>query len=152
VIVAVGGGSVIDCAKGIGIEVAEGRSVLQFEGVDQVTAAIPPLICIPTTGGTSADVSQFAIITDLKNLTKIAIVTKAIVPDVALIDPVILTTKSPELTAHTGLDVLTHAIEAFVSNASSPITDALALRAISGLIGALPAASNNRWTSRHARR
>ncbi len=129
-IVAVGGGSPMDCAKGIGIVSAGGRHILTFEGVDNVDAPMPPLICVPTTGGTSADVSQFAIITDVAEQVKIAIVSKSVVPDVALVDPETLTTMDPYLTACTGLDALTHAIEAFVSNAHSPLTDLHALEAI----------------------
>jgi len=129
-IVAVGGGSPMDCAKGIGIVAANGGSILDFEGVDQVPAPMAPLICIPTTGGTSADVSQFAIITDSQERVKIAIISKAVVPDVALIDPCTLLTMDPYLTACTGMDALVHAIEAFVSNAHSPITDLHALEAI----------------------
>lgn len=130
VIVAVGGGSVIDCAKGIGIVASNQGNILAFEGVDRVPVPMPPLICIPTTGGTSADVSQFAIITDTTEKVKIAIISKSVVPDVALIDPVTLTTMSPYLTACTGMDALVHAIEAYVSNASSPITDVHAIEAI----------------------
>jgi len=129
-ILAVGGGSPMDCAKGIGIVSSHHRNILEFEGVDRVTAPIPPLICIPTTGGTSADVSQFAIIADLREKVKIAIVSKAVVPDLALIDPETLTSMSPYLTACTGMDALTHGIEAFVSNAHSPMTDIHALEAI----------------------
>ncbi|HZV82695.1 MAG TPA: iron-containing alcohol dehydrogenase, partial [Geobacteraceae bacterium] len=86
-IVAVGGGSPMDCAKGIGIVSANNGEIVDFEGVDRVEQSIPPLICIPTTAGSAADVSQFAIITDSVRLTKIAIISKMIVPDVALIDP-----------------------------------------------------------------
>ena len=129
-IVAVGGGSPIDCAKGIGIVVANGGDILDFEGVDRVKSPIPPLICVPTTGGTSADVSQFSIITDDARRVKIAIISKIVVPDVALVDPMTLTTMDAKLTACTGLDALTHAIEAYVSNASSSVTDLHALRAV----------------------
>lgn len=129
-IVAIGGGSPMDCAKGIGIVATHGRNVLEFEGIDQVSATIPPLICIPTTAGTSADVSQFAIITDSREKVKIAIVSKTMVPDLALIDPETLLSMDPYLTACTGMDALTHAIEAFVSNAHSPMTDIHALEAI----------------------
>lgn len=129
-IVVVGGGSPIDCAKGIAIVSSNNKNILEFEGVDNVPVPTPPLICIPTTAGSSADVSQFAIITDTKRKVKIAIISKAIVPDVALIDPVPLTTLTPELTAHTGIDAITHSVEAFVSNASSPVTDIQALESI----------------------
>lgn len=130
VIVAVGGGSPIDCAKGIGIVSSNFKNITIFEGVDRVSMPIPPLICIPTTGGTSADVSQMAVIRDVQEKIKIVISSKAVVPDVALIDPDTLVTMSPYLTACTGLDALTHAIEAFVSNANSPLTDLHALEAI----------------------
>lgn len=130
VIVAVGGGSPMDCAKGIGIVSTNKEHILQFEGIDQVASPMPPLICIPTTGGTGAEVSQFAIISNRQALIKIAIVSKAVVPDVALIDPLTLTTMDPFLTACTGIDALVHAIEAYVSNAQSSVTDLQALEAI----------------------
>ncbi len=129
-IVAVGGGSPIDCAKGIAIVVSNKKNILEFEGVDNVAIPPPPMICIPTTAGTGADVSQFAIITDTERRVKIAIISKMIVPDIALIDPVPLTSLSSELTANTGLDAITHSVEAYVSNASSPVTDTLALESI----------------------
>lgn len=130
VIIAVGGGSPMDCAKGIGIVVTNGQSILAFEGVDQIPIPSPPLICLPTTAGTSADVSQFAIITATERRVKIAIISRAMVPDVALIDPGTTVTMPAGLTAATGMDALTHAIEAYVSNASSPLTDLNALGAI----------------------
>ena len=129
-IIALGGGSTLDCAKGIGIVSSNNKNILEFEGVDKVYNPIPPLICIPTTAGSSADVSQFAVIMDQKKKVKISIISKAVVPDVALIDPVTTTTMDSYLTACTGLDALTHAIEAYVSNASSPLTDTHALNAI----------------------
>lgn len=129
-IVAIGGGSVMDCAKGIGIVATNGGHILDYKGVDKVSVPMPPLICIPTTGGTAADVSQFAIINNENERVKIAIISKAVVPDVALIDPATLTTMDAHLTACTGIDALVHAIEAFVSNASSTITDLHAGEAI----------------------
>jgi len=122
-VVAVGGGSPMDCAKAIGIVCTNDRHVLEFEGVDNVERPGPPLICIPTTAGTAADISQFCIINDTDRKVKIAIVSKTMVPDVALIDPRLTLTMNERLTAHTGLDALTHAVEAFASNASSAITD-----------------------------
>lgn len=130
VIVAVGGGSPMDCAKGIGIVAAVGGHILDYEGVDQVAAPIPPLICLPTTAGSAADVSQFCIISAQTRQVKIAIVSKTMVPDVSLIDPQTTTTMDAHLTACTGLDALTHAIEAYVSTANSPLTDLHALEAI----------------------
>ncbi len=140
IIVAVGGGSPLDAAKGISMVVANQRHILEFEGVDRVPVPGPPLICIPTTAGTGADVSQFAIILDTRRRVKIAIVSKTLVPDTALVDPEVTITMPADLTAATGLDALTHAIEAFVSNASSPITDLHALEAIRLVAGYLPTA------------
>ena len=142
-LVAVGGGSVLDCAKGIGIVSSNHQHILTFEGVDQVGAPMPPLICIPTTGGTSADVSQFAIINNTQARVKIAIISKAVVPDIALIDPVVLSTMAPLLTAYTGMDALVHAIEAFVSVGSSPMTDVHALEAIRLVTRNLPDSVRN---------
>lgn len=138
IIVAIGGGSPMDCAKGICIVVANKRPIGQFEGVDQVDIPGPPLICIPTTSGTAADLSQFAIIGNMEQQRKFAIISKMVVPDVALIDPVTNITMDSYLTACTGIDSLVHAIEAFVSSAASPITDTHALTAIRLLRQGLP--------------
>jgi len=138
VIVAVGGGSVMDCAKAIGVVASNEIDVKAFEGVDMVEVPGPPLICIPTTAGSSADVSQFAIINNTEKRTKFAIISSAMVPDIALIDPQTCTTMDAYLTACTGMDALVHAIEAYVSNASSPITDIHAREAIKLLGKRLP--------------
>lgn len=130
VIVAIGGGSPMDCAKGIGIIASNGRHILDFEGVDTIINPPPPLILIPTTAGTSADVSQFAIISDPNRRFKFSIISKAVVPDVSLIDPEVTETMSAYLTACTGVDALVHAVEAFVSTGSGPLTDTHALEAI----------------------
>ncbi len=130
VIVALGGGSVIDCAKAIGVVHTNQIDVRQFEGIDRIELPGPPLICIPTTAGTAADVSQFCIIVNSDERYKMAIISKTVVPDVALIDPETTATMEPYLTACTGLDALTHAIEAYVSTASSPVVDVHALEAI----------------------
>ncbi|GET31631.1 iron-containing alcohol dehydrogenase [Prolixibacter bellariivorans] len=136
-ILAVGGGSVIDCAKGIGIVSTNQGHILNYEGVDMIKRPMPPLICIPTTGGTAADVSQFAIINNTSGHYKLAIISKAVVPDVALIDPLTLTSMDTFLTACTGMDALSHAFEAFVSSGSSAFTDLYALEAIRLITGNL---------------
>jgi alcohol dehydrogenase class IV len=138
VIVAVGGGSPMDCAKGIGVVASNGRHVLEFEGVDEVSVPGPPLICVPTTAGSSADVSQFAIITDTRRQLKITIISKTVVPDVSLVDPQTTTTMSKDLTIATGLDALSHAFEAYVSTANSPLTDVNALAAVALIVRHLP--------------
>lgn len=130
VIVALGGGSAIDCAKGIGIVHTNGREIGAFEGVDRVEVPGPPLLCLPTTSGTAADISQFCIIVNSPARYKMAIISKTVVPDVALVDPETTASMDPYLTACTGIDALTHAIEAYVSTASSPVVDVHALAAI----------------------
>lgn len=137
-IVAIGGGSPMDCAKGIGIVTSNHKDILEFEGIDKIKLPVPPLIFIPTTAGTSADVSQFCIIANLDELVKIAIVSKAVVPDVALVDPETTMTMDPYLTACTGVDALVHAIEAFVSTGSGPLTDTHALEAVRLITQNLP--------------
>jgi alcohol dehydrogenase class IV len=129
-IIAIGGGSPMDCAKGIGVVAGNPDHINTFEGVDEVPNPGPPLIFIPTTAGTSADVSQFVIITDTTRHVKIAIVSKMVIPDIALVDPETTVTMPPDLTAATGMDALCHAFEAFVSTASSPLTDMAALSAV----------------------
>src|SRR5258707_3936106 len=130
IIVAVGGGSVIDCAKGIGLLAANQGGIRDLVGVDNVSAPMPPTICIPTTAGTSADVSQFAVLTDREINRKLLIISKAVVPDISLIDPTTLTTMDAPLTACTGMDALVHAVEAYVSLGHSPLTDMHALQAV----------------------
>ena len=130
VIIALGGGSVIDCAKAIGVVHTNGCDVLDFEGVDQIELPGPPLICIPTTAGTAADISQFCIVVNSSERYKMAIISKTVVPDVALVDPETTLTMDPYLTACTGMDALTHAIEAYVSTAASPVVDVQALASI----------------------
>ena len=139
-VIAIGGGSPMDCAKGIGIVSTNRNSVLEYEGVDNVRVPGPPLICLPTTAGTSADVSQFAIINDVTKKRKFAIISKTMVPDAALIDPEMTLTMPPYLTACTGMDALVHAIEAIASTASSRITDLHAIEAIRVIRKALPSA------------
>lgn len=122
-ILAVGGGSVIDCAKGVGVLASNTGSIRKYEGIDEICYPIPPLICIPTTSGSAAEISQFAIINNTQESYKMALVSKTLVPDLALMDPETTYTQSPTITIDSGLDVLAHAIEAVASNASSPLTD-----------------------------
>jgi alcohol dehydrogenase len=130
-VLGIGGGSVIDAAKGVALLAANGGSILDYEGIDRIQHPIPPLIMLPSTSGTGADVSQFCIVTDTERHTKITIMGRALVPDVSVIDPRLLTTMPEALNAATGLDALTHGIEAFVSLAHGPLTDHHALQAVS---------------------
>ena len=130
VLVGLGGGSVLDAAKGVAILSGNGGDILDYVGVDRVTRPIPPLLMIPTTSGTGADVSQFCIVTDTRTSVKMTIMGGALVPEVSLTDPRLLVTMPEELNAATGLDALTHAVEAFVSRAHNPLADLHALNAV----------------------
>ncbi|MEJ2474357.1 MAG: iron-containing alcohol dehydrogenase [Desulfobacterales bacterium] len=130
VIIALGGGSHMDQEKGIAILVTNHGRIQDYAGCNLISQPIPPLICVPTTAGTGSDVSQFAIIADPQDKIKMTILSRAIMADVSLIDPMLLQTKIPELIAATGMDALTHAIEAFVSSLSWPMTNPHAIHAI----------------------
>jgi alcohol dehydrogenase class IV len=129
-LIAIGGGSPIDAAKGISALATNPGKVNDFEGPNKIPKPGAPLIAIPTTAGTGSEVTQFTIITDTVRNVKMLIASPMIMPRVALVDPM-MTLKMPQgITAATGLDALTHAIEAYVSVKAQPITDALALHAI----------------------
>lgn len=129
-IVGVGGGSSIDVAKAIAIVATNGGKIHDYEGVDKIKRPLPPLIMVPTTAGSGSEVSQFSIILNSEHQIKMTIISKSLIPDIAIIDPETLVTKDRLLTATTGLDVLTHGIEAYVSIAATPLTDVHALHSI----------------------
>ncbi|MFW6013843.1 MAG: iron-containing alcohol dehydrogenase [Candidatus Nanoarchaeia archaeon] len=129
-LIALGGGSAIDCAKCIGICATNPGKIFDYKGVDRIIEAIPPLICLPTTSGSAADVSQFAIIRNQKKGIKYAIVSKMLLSDLSLVDPAYLSTLDQENTIFSGLDALSHSIEAMLSTGSSQLTDIYAMRSI----------------------
>ncbi|HWJ68162.1 MAG TPA: iron-containing alcohol dehydrogenase [Nocardioides sp.] len=133
VIIGIGGGSCADAAKGVAVLSGNGGDILDYRGVDRMTQPIPPLLIIPSTSGTGADVSQFCIVTDTERSVKVTIMGRALVPDISITDPRLLVTMPDLLNAATGLDALTHGIEAFVSLAHNPLADTHALNAV-GLV------------------
>lgn len=130
VIVSLGGGSAHDCAKGIGIVAGNGGNIRDYEGVDQSTKPMMPLIAVNTTAGTASEMTRFCIITNTDTHVKMAIVDWRCTPNVAINDPLLMMGKPPALTAATGMDALTHAVEAYVSTIATPVTDSAALMAI----------------------
>jgi alcohol dehydrogenase class IV len=130
VIVAVGGGSPIDTAKAIAIVVSNGGRIHDYEGCNLIAQPIPPMVCVPSTAGTGADVTQMAVITHSAKRMKMVVIGRAIMPEISLIDPRLLLTKPPELIATTGMDTLTHAVEAYVSSLAWTLTDPHAIHAI----------------------
>ena len=130
-IISLGGGSSHDCAKGIGLVTAGGGNIRDYEGIDKSTVPMTPLIAINTTAGTASEMTRFCIITNTDTHVKMAIVDWRCTPLMAIDDPKLMVAKPAGLTAATGMDALTHAVEAYVSTAANPITDACAEKAIS---------------------
>lgn len=129
-VISLGGGSPHDCAKGIALVATNGGSISDYEGLDQSTKPQLPLVAINTTAGTASEMTRFCIITDESRHIKMAIVDKNTTPILSVNDPELMLKKPAGLTAATGMDALTHAIEAYVSIAANPITDACAIKAI----------------------
>ncbi len=129
-VISLGGGSPHDCAKGIALVAANGGKIGDYEGVDQSAKPQLPLIAINTTAGTASEMTRFCIITDEARHIKMAIVDKHTTPLISVNDPELMLAKPASLTAATGMDALTHAVEAYVSIAATPITDAVAIKAI----------------------
>lgn len=133
-IVSLGGGSSHDCAKGIGLVASNGGSIRDFEGVNKSTKPMTPLIAINTTAGTASEMTRFCIITNSETHVKMAIVDWRATPTVSINDPVLMMGMPAGLTAATGMDALTHQVEAYMSTIATPITDAAALMSMK-LIG-----------------
>ena len=130
-IIAIGGGSPIDCAKSIGVLVANNAPEIKaFEGKNVPSKPLPPLVCIPTTSGTGSELTFSSVITDTKNNYKMTVKNAFTAPKTALCDPELTLSVPPSTTAATGMDALTHAIEAFTAACSEPISDAAALYAM----------------------
>ncbi len=129
-LVALGGGSAMDAAKAIGVVSTNPDPLRKYEGVNKVVRPIPPLIAIPTTAGTGSEVTGAFVITDRARKYKFAVRSPFVMPNVALLDPALLTTLPPAVLAATGMDVVTHAYETFVSSATSPMSQALAYDAM----------------------
>jgi alcohol dehydrogenase len=129
-VVAIGGGSSIDAAKAIGVLATNGGKALDYEGRDRFTKEPATVIAIPTTCGTGSEVTPGAVLSDEKRRIKTVIAGALVRPRLAILDPTLLVTLPSEVTAATGLDALTHAMEAYVSRAGTPLTEALSLSAV----------------------
>lgn len=142
-VVAVGGGSPIDAAKAIALMAANEGVLPDYMGIGKVPKPGLPIVAIPTTAGTGSEVTIFTIITDTKRDVKMLIGTPHAMPSVAILDPALTVSMPRGVTAATGLDALTHAIEAYVSLKAQPMTDHLALEAIRMICGSLRQAWSN---------
>lgn len=139
-LLAIGGGSAIDTAKGINLVFSEGGDLLDYEGAQVLDRPLKPLVAIPTTSGTGSEVTHVAVIANRSESTKISFVDSHLCPSLAVIDPELTLSLPPRITAATGIDALTHAIEAYVGIEASPFSDALALQAVDLIARALPRA------------
>jgi alcohol dehydrogenase len=143
VVVAVGGGSVMDTGKAICILLTNESPINQYDGINMVKTPSAPLIAIPTTAGTASEVTAFSFVTDSVKLKKMIIGGQFVGARYALSDPLLTISMPPALTAATGMDALTHAVEAYVSKAASIPTDINALKAIELICRHLPEATGN---------
>ncbi len=129
-LVGVGGGSSMDCAKGAGIVLTNPGAVADYAGRDKVENSIPPLVCIPTTCGTGAEVTHVAVITDEEAHLKLVCVSRRIAAAVALVDPELVESAPPDVIAATAADALAHAVESYVNTGSDPLLDSINIAAI----------------------
>lgn len=136
-IIAIGGGSSIDCAKAVNILLTNPGSIHQYEGRGVVKNQTKPLIAVPTTAGTGSEVTSVTVVTDSKKLRKMVIGGQHCGATIALVDPLLTVGLPPAVTAGTGMDALTHAIEAYISKGASVMTDINALKAIELISGSI---------------
>ena len=144
VLIAVGGGSPMDAAKGIATIVGNGGRISDYEGANRIMRPLPPMIFIPTTAGSGSDISQFCIITDVERQVKMSIISRSLVPNISIIDPLVLLTKSEDLIISSAIDAFAHAVESYVSLLASPFTEVQALKAMRLIMQNLPAAISDR--------
>ena len=137
-IISLGGGSSHDCAKGIGLVASNGGTIHDYEGVDKAAKDVVPLMAINTTAGTASEITRFCIITDTTRKVKMAIVDWRVTPRIAVNDPELMRGMPTSLTAATGMDAMTHAIEAYVSTDANVLTDSAALMAVKMIYQYLP--------------
>ncbi|MEM7182366.1 MAG: iron-containing alcohol dehydrogenase [Spirochaetota bacterium] len=130
-VIGLGGGSVLDTAKVVNILLTKGGDIRSHVGAQLIKDKLYPMVFIPTTAGTGSEVTQFSMIADTQNNVKLPFAEDATLPDLAILDPETTITMPAKVTAATGMDALTHAIESYVSNESNPVSDALSLQAIS---------------------
>ncbi|MDH7500540.1 MAG: iron-containing alcohol dehydrogenase, partial [candidate division NC10 bacterium] len=142
-LVAIGGGSVIDTAKAVAALATNGGTIVDYKGVNKIQKPKLPLVAVSTTAGTGSEVTRYTIITDPVTSVKMVIIDPHLIPEVAIDDPLFTVTCSPLVTASTGVDALTHAIEAYVSARSNTLTDLLALSAMRKIAFSIRAAFQN---------
>lgn len=149
-LIGIGGGSPLDAMKAIALKAVCGGEMADYMGVS-VEAKLPPMAAVPTTAGTGSEATQFTIITDTKNDVKMLLKGESFMPDLAVVDPEFSVSAPRGVTASTGLDALTHAVEAYTSRKAQPLTDIFAVSAVRRIFQNLPEAYEN-GSSRNARK
>lgn len=139
----IGGGSSIDTAKGVKVLLTNPSPINQYIGMGNIPNPTKPLCCIPTTAGTGSEVTSMTIITEPHNERKIAVGGRYLPPEVSIIDPELTLGMPPAVTASTGMDALTHSIEAYTCKLAYPLTDCIALKSIQMIYDNLPKAVFN---------
>lgn len=129
-VITVGGGSAHDCGKGVAIAVSHGTDLKSFAGIECLTDSLPPILAVNTTAGTASEITKHCVLTDEETHLKFVIVSWRNVPLVSINDPYLMVSVPKGLTAATGMDALTHAIECYVSVNATPMTDACAIQAM----------------------
>lgn len=143
-LIAIGGGSVIDATKAANFVFSEGGGLIEdYSGAATLTRPLKPFVVIPTTAGTGSECTLVAVINDVENKTKLAFSDKFLLPDLAVLDPLMTQSLPPGLTASTGMDALTHSVESYVGVDSSPHSEALAASAIRHVFKYLVRATEN---------
>lgn len=137
-LIALGGGSSIDVAKGVAIRATHEGTIKEYASGKPVEGVLPRICAIPTTAGTGSEATAVAVVFDPETKLKMVLKNSAVVPRVALLDPLLLASVPPKVAADTGADALAHAIESYLSPAGHMITDAIALSAIRMIMGNLP--------------
>ena len=129
-IVAFGGGSPLDVAKAVAVLGSYGGKITDYEGVGKVPGPVVPMLAIPTTAGTGSEVTSFSVITDHARDYKLTVGSTYLLPEAVILDPELITTVPEKTAAYCGVDAMVHALESYISLASSPFSDAMALQAL----------------------
>jgi len=137
-LVGLGGGSSMDCAKGINFVYSCGGTMHDYHGVGKATAEMLPMIAVPTTAGTGSEAQSFALISDAETHVKMACGDPRAACRVALLDPVLTLTQPPAVTALTGIDALSHAVETYVTRRRNPVSVTFSRRAFQLLVSGFP--------------
>ncbi|MGE4298497.1 MAG: iron-containing alcohol dehydrogenase [Desulfovibrionaceae bacterium] len=134
VVLALGGGSPMDTAKGVALLVSNGGRIQDYEGANQVKHPLPPMVFIPTTMGSESNISQFTVITDVERHVKMTLISRTLVPNISITDPLLLRTLTRDLVIAPMFDSLAHAVESYVSPIATPFTEMLSLKGLDLLI------------------